>query len=298
MSKNPTLSKLGCSPEDRVVIIHADDLGMCHAANVAFEAMVAFGWVRCGSVMVPCPWFLELVEFSAEHPTADVGVHLTLNSEWQSYRWPPISTRDPESGLVDEQGYMPRTVDEVHARLVPEAVFVELRTQLERALEAGIDVTHVDTHMGAIAHLELLPGYIALAQEFEIPFMTARFSAEELQEQGYDPSLAFAIMKVYEELEAAGTPLIDHMVALPLDHSQNLLAQYRAAFEAMKPGLTHFVVHPCAPGFDMEAISQSAADRISDYRMLVNEELRDFVDEIGIKVIGYRELRDLMRGGG
>ena len=297
MGENPALTKLGYGSEDRVVIIHADDLGMCHAANVAFEEMVAFEWVRCGSVMVPCPWFLELAEFSASNSETDVGVHLTLNSEWAHYRWPPISTRDPASGLIDDQGYLPRTVEEVHERLVPEAAVSEMRAQVERALEAGVDLTHLDTHMGSVAHKELLPGYIALALEFDVPFMTARFTPEEFEEQGIDPALAGAILEQYGKLEAEGIPLVDHLVALELDHSSDLLPQYKRAFDRLEPGLTHFVVHPCVPGLDMEAISESAADRIADYQMFVNEELKAYIEDAGIKTVGYRELRELMRGG-
>lgn len=292
---NPALLKLGYTSMDRVVILHADDLGMCHAANVAFEQMVAFGWVRCGSVMVPCPWFLELAELTKSHPEADVGVHLTLNSEWASYRWPPISTRDPDSGLVDAEGYLPRTVEELHERLVPGAAIDEMRAQIERALEAGVDVTHIDTHMGSIAHRDLSLAYVALALEFAIPFMTARLTPEELEEQGLDPELAAGIMEQYKQLEMAGIPLVDHLAALQLDHSSDLVPQYKHAFDSLKPGLTHFVLHPCAQGFDMEAISQSAVDRIADLQMLVSEELKAYSEEVGIKVIGYRELRDLMR---
>lgn len=292
---NPALLRMGYSPTDSVVIIHADDLGMCHAANAAFKKMLDFGWVRCGSVMVPCPWFLELAALATSRPEADVGVHLTLNSEWASYRWPPISTCDPSSGLIDEQGYLPRTVEEVHERLVLEAAAAEMRAQVKRALEAGIDVTHIDTHMGTVAHSQLFPAYITLALEFKIPFMTARFTPEDLEGRGMDPALGEGIEGQYAQLEEAGVPLVDHLAALELDHSSELLPQYQRVFELLKPGLTHLVVHPCAPGFDMEAISQSAADRIADYRMLVSEELRAYAVEAGVKVIGYRELRGLMR---
>jgi predicted glycoside hydrolase/deacetylase ChbG (UPF0249 family) len=285
---NPALLRMGFSHSDPVVIIHADDLGMCHAANVAFEKMLDFEWVRCGSVMVPCPWFLELAALSASRPEADVGVHLTLNSEWASYRWPPMSTRDPSSGLVDEEGYLPRTVEEVHERLVPEAAIIEMRAQIERALDAGIDVTHIDTHMGSVAHPDLFPAYVALALEFRIPFMSARFTHEDLKARGVDHALGEGIGAQYAQLEAAGIPLVDHLAALELDHSGELLPQYKRAFDAFKPGLTHLVVHPCAPGFDMEAISQSAADRIADYQMLLSEELRAYAQVAGVKVIGYR----------
>jgi hypothetical protein len=126
--------------------------------------------------------------------------------------------------------------------------------------------------------------------------MTARFTPEELEEQGIDPALAAVVMEQYGQLQMAGIPLVDHLATLQLDHSSDLITQYKHAFDTFRPGLTHFVVHPSAPGFDMEAISQSAADRIADYQMLVSEEFRDYVEGIGISLIGYRELRKIMRG--
>ena len=186
-------------------------------------------------------------------------------------------------------------MEEVHESLVLESAIAEMRAQIERALEAGIDVTHIDTHMGSVAHPELFPAYVALGLEFGLPFMTARFTSEDLKERGADPALGEGIEAQYAQLEAVGIPLVDHLATLELDHSSELLPQYKRAFDTFKPGLTHLVVHPCAPGFDMEAISQSAVDRIADYQMLVNDELRSYAEEVGVKVIGYRELREVMK---
>jgi predicted glycoside hydrolase/deacetylase ChbG (UPF0249 family) len=117
MTSNPTLEQLGFGPHERVAIVHADDIGMCHAANVAFWQDQSFGIVTCGSVMMPCPWVPEMAAWCREHPEADVGVHLTLNSEWAGYRWRPLSTCDPKSGLVDGKGYMWRSVEDVYRHM-------------------------------------------------------------------------------------------------------------------------------------------------------------------------------------
>jgi hypothetical protein len=105
MQPNPVLKQLGFSKDDRVVIIHTDDIGMCQASIDAFADMVDYGLISSGAVMVPCPWFLEAAAYARAHPQADLGVHLTRTSEWETYRWGPISTRDPASGLLDEQGF-------------------------------------------------------------------------------------------------------------------------------------------------------------------------------------------------
>ena len=119
----PTLAeRLGFAPGDRVAVVHADDIGMCHAANVgAFDAL-ANGVVSCGSIMVPCPWFREAAALARANPVCDLGVHLTLNSEWEQYRWGPVAGRDRVPSLVDEQGYLPRTQIEVVRSAKPEHV--------------------------------------------------------------------------------------------------------------------------------------------------------------------------------
>ncbi|HUW13586.1 MAG TPA: ChbG/HpnK family deacetylase, partial [Anaerolineae bacterium] len=166
MLPNPALAALGFAPEDRVVIMHADDLGMCHAANTAFAALVESGRPLSGSVMVPCPWFPELAALGRAHPEADIGVHLTLNSEHPLYRWGPVSTRDVTSGLLDPDGYSPSTVEALHSRMSADAAMTEMRTQIERALAAGLDVTHLDAHMAAVVYPSLLRHYVDLALQF------------------------------------------------------------------------------------------------------------------------------------
>jgi predicted glycoside hydrolase/deacetylase ChbG (UPF0249 family) len=156
---NPALEKLGFAPDARVVIVHADDVGMCHAANVAFWEDHAFGIVTCGAVMMPCPWVPEMAAWCRAYPDADVGVHITLNCEWDRYRWAPLSTRDPESGLVDDEGYMWRSVQGLYDHMDPDAAIAEMRAQIDQALAMGMDVTHIDTHMGSVIHPQLLPAY-------------------------------------------------------------------------------------------------------------------------------------------
>src|SRR5512137_730397 len=150
MHPNPVLRKLGLADDDRAVIIHTDDIGMCQASLAAFADLVDFGLISSGATMVPCPWFPEVAAYCRAHPSVGLGVHLTLTSEWDSYRWGPISTRDPASGMIDDDGYFYRRSEPVQECADPEAVLVELQAQVERALKAGIDVTHVDTHMGTV----------------------------------------------------------------------------------------------------------------------------------------------------
>ena len=149
MTQNPVLRKLGFSAGDRVVIVHADDVGMCHATVPAFFELATGGLVSAGSVMVPCPWFREAAAEARRNPEADLGVHLTLTSEWENYRWGPVANRDCTSGLADATGCFfraPALMD----RPDPNVVLQEMRSQVHRAHDVGIDVTHIDCHMFAI----------------------------------------------------------------------------------------------------------------------------------------------------
>src|SRR5438270_361375 len=127
---NPILQELGFLPNDRVVVVHADDIGMCHSTVPAIDELMAFGLVTSASAMVPCPWFLEVAAWHQRNPQFDLGIHLTLTSEWDRYRWGPISTRAESSGLLDDQGYFHRTTLAVRRLAQREAVGLELRRQI------------------------------------------------------------------------------------------------------------------------------------------------------------------------
>ncbi|MER9319111.1 ChbG/HpnK family deacetylase [Mesorhizobium sp. M0659] len=140
----------------RQLVLHEDDVGMCHGANSAFLELTALGACSSGAVMVPCPWFPEMAEAAAADPRLDLGVHLTLNSEKQHYKWRPLTSPSRAAGLTDEFGYFWPDVATTRRKAAPQAVETELRAQIDTAYRAGIDVTHLDAHMGAALSPEFL----------------------------------------------------------------------------------------------------------------------------------------------
>ncbi|MDW8227363.1 MAG: ChbG/HpnK family deacetylase [Anaerolineales bacterium] len=207
MNPNPLLKKLGFSDTDRLVIIHVDDVGMCHASVQAFADLWEFGTISSGAVMVPCPWFRAVVDWARQHPEVDLGVHGTVNSEWDSYRWGPISTCDPTTGLIDEEGYLHKREPAVQAGADPEAVRIEIEAQLNRALAAGLDVTHLDTHMGTITHPRFIAGYLQLLGQARLPGLVPRLDAAGLRKLGLDEETANLFAVLIRQLEAAGMPM-------------------------------------------------------------------------------------------
>jgi predicted glycoside hydrolase/deacetylase ChbG (UPF0249 family) len=294
---NPYLKQLGFDENDRVVVIHADDVGMCQATIPAFADLVEFGLLSSGAVMVPCPWFLEAAAYCRQNPTADMGVHLTLTSEWKTYRWGPISTSDPSTGLIDEDGYFHHRAHQAQANGDPGAVQIELKAQLERALEAGIDVTHLDTHMGTLAHPKFIPAYIQLGRTHNIPVMIPVDAENDLQELGLDhETTASTAHFIQQEVNTRELIQIDRIKGLRLDQPRERLAQAESTFDALQPGLTHFVIHPAKDSPELRAAtSYTWQCRVGDYEVFRSEEFRSYIKNIGIQVIGYRPLRKLLQ---
>jgi len=296
---NNALKQLGYGPSDRVAIFHADDVGVCHGANAAFVELSQRGLISCGSVMAPCPWFPEAAALAREHSDLDSGVHLTLNSEWPDYRWRPISTTDRASGMFDPQGYfwsMPTVLRE-HARLDVDAVEAEFRAQIDAGIDAGIDVTHIDSHIGIAVIPELLDVYVRLARDYDLPTLLIR-DHESYQELPYlgdiDPA---RYQQALEALEREGFPIVDHFRLSP---GANREGEFREPYERLvrelPAGLTYVALHPSTPG-DTEAIFPPgwARLRTGEYRLLQDAELKQFVADQGIHIIGCRQLRDQMR---
>ena len=295
MQPNPVMKKLGFSDDDRVIIIHTDDIGMCQASVDAFAELDEFGLISSGAVMVPCPWFLEAAQYAVANPEADLGAHMTLTSEWNTYRWGPISTRDPESGLMDEEGYFHKTSQGVWQNANPEAAVNELEAQIQRAQQAGMNLTHIDTHMGSIAHPSIIPGYVQLAIKYGLPPMIPRMTAEALAaRKDVDDEAAGMAVELIHTLEEMGIPLLDGLSGLELIDAADRFEQAKQALRALKPGLTHFIIHPSKDTPELRKITSSWDCRVADYETFMSEATREFIKNEGIQVIGYRALKEIM----
>ena len=291
--------RLGFAANDRVAVVHVDDLGMCHAANEGgFEAL-ASGPATCGSIMVPCPWFREAAESARENPRFDLGVHLTLNAEWPHYRWGPVAGRREVPSLVDDQGYLPRTTLEVVQRARPAEVEVELRAQLEMALAAGVDVTHLDSHMGTVLFPPFLPIYAKLAVEFRLPVFAFHPDDAVLEARGlkgYGPFLRSAI----EQLEAAGIPAFDDFDSDSLEFALGEgLAHNRRRLAGLGRGVSYLICHAAAGGEELSSVTPDSAHQRDFERSFYGGEVgRKELEAAGIQTVGMRALRELVRAEG
>jgi predicted glycoside hydrolase/deacetylase ChbG (UPF0249 family) len=294
LNPNPVLKKLGLDDNDRVAIIHTDDIGMCQASVEAFADLDGMSIISSGAVMVPCPWFLQAAEYARLHSQVDLGIHLTLTSEWKTYRWGPVSTREPASGMVDEEGYFYHLTAPAQAHGDSGAVEIELTTQVERALKAGIVPTHIDTHMGTVAHPKFMGMYVQLAMKYKLPPMIFRLDEAGWRAAGLDPEFAKLAAGLIQQLEGSGLPLLDVLGGMNLDTDENRLERTKQALSDLRPGITHFIIHPSKDTPELRAITPDWRCRAADYQNFMNEQIRKHITKIGLHVIGYRVLKDLM----
>ncbi len=271
--------RLGFPADARLLILNCADLGFCHASTVGVYDALRDGIGTSASLIVPAPWARESAsQFRGE----DVGVRLTLNAEYDLYRWGPL-TQAPS--LLDGDGGFPRTVSDVWDHADLDEVRRECRAQVERAVLWGFDISHLDAHLDALLlRPEFFDVYLELAIDFGLPLRVLDAADE--------PKAGFPI----RELTAAeGVLFADHFASLPGRGTQ------QAFFEllgTLQPGVTEVTLHPAIDSPELRAISGDWESRVAHHVLLVAERGLDrAIADAGVTLIGYRPLRALMRSG-
>jgi predicted glycoside hydrolase/deacetylase ChbG (UPF0249 family) len=279
----------------RTVVIHEDDVGMSHGSNIAFRELTARGVCSAGSVMAPCPWFPETLELAAADPTLDLGVHLTLNSEKKPYRWRPLTNPPRSAGLTDAQGYFWLDVPAVRRSAVPEAVEAELRAQIDAAIAGGIDVTHLDDHMGVVMMPEFVDIYERLGRDYNVPILLPN-DLQAFNPMSYaGPASTSKYDQVVEKARALNEPIFDAVLETPWGRTTDAVSAYREMFAGIPEGLTYLALHFNAPG-DFEAIEPEFAHiRTEEYAFFGSGEVEALIAQHQIEVIGMRQIRDQLR---
>lgn len=284
---------LGFEPGAKLVVVHVDDLGMSDAANRGgLEALG--GAATCGSVMVPCPAFEGIAAIARERPELDLGVHLTLNAEYESWRWPPL--RDDVPGLVSPDGGMWRTTAETVEHASADEVARELRAQVDRALGAGIDVTHLDAHMGTIFQTRFVDVYADLSRDYRLPIFLPRVNQRVLESAGLSAA-ARTYFDLIEGLESEGVPVFDHFNVDSLSFEPGSGTEHnRARLDTLGPGLSYLVIHAALGGRELESITSDWRQRDEERRIYSDGSLAHVLADGGFRTLGMRPLRDLLRG--
>jgi predicted glycoside hydrolase/deacetylase ChbG (UPF0249 family) len=279
--------KLGYKSTDKLLIINCDDVGMCHSSNLAVIEGMEKGLITSGSIMTPCPWFNEIAAYANTHPEKDFGVHLDHTAEWKFYRWGSVAPRDSVKGLYDKEGYLWKSEEEVYAHSTPEEALIEARAQIKKALNAGIPVTHLDSHMGTLQYRpEYLNVYVQLSLEFNLPLRMAAQSTME----------SFGFPEFRKQFAEKGIVFTDYFVYDELAGYKDVKSFWINIIKNLKPGVTELFIHASKESDELKAITNSWNVRIQEASVFTSDpDIRQLIKDNNIVLIGYRPLMELQR---
>jgi len=278
--------RLGFQRDAKLLIIHADDLALAHSVDAASFAALERKAASSASVMVPCPWFTEVAAYAREHPEHDLGLHLTLTSEWKTYRWGPAAAKDQVPGLLDPSGYLWPDVPEVAKHAKPEEVEREIRAQVELAIRSGLKPTHLDTHMGTVfANPGFFAAYLKVAHEYGIPAFVPRVA-------GASPQLLAMLRDT--DIVLDGFAMAGEQVK-----PDGWQAYYAGVVRSLKPGLTQLIVHLAYDDAEAQAVmvdhpAYGSAWRQRDFDVITSPEFKKLLDDNHVILIGWKDLKKLL----
>ena len=279
--------RLGYPRDAKLLIVHADDLGVAHSVNRASIKALETGLVSSASIMIPCPWLPEIVAYARTHPEADLGLHLTLTSEWSLYRWGPVLGKERVPSLLDSSGYLYPLEREAAAHMDIQEAEAEIRAQIARAKALGIQPTHLDSHMGTLYQSKaLFEMLVRVASENKLPF---RLSRESFTRAPFMPSLL-----------GPGDVVLDRIISIeptvaPADWSKF----YAEEIKNLKPGVTCMIVHLAFADDEMKGVTfghpnWGAEWRQRDFDFVTSDAFRKLLKENNVKLITWREVGKLI----
>ena len=275
--------RLGYPADAKLLIVHADDLGMAHSVNAATIKAFESGLVNSGSIMIPCPWLPEIAAYARAHPEVDLGLHLTLTSEWRFYRWGPVLPKDRVSSLLDNTGYLYPTESEAATHAKTMEVETEIRAQIDRARAMGIKPTHLDSHMGTLyQNKTLLETLLRVGRDNQLPVLLPR----ELF------ALRGDLLSALNQSDIA----IDRMITIgPNIPADGWSKFYSDAIKTLQPGVTELIIHIAYDDEEMRGATVDhpdwgAAWRQRDFQFFTSDTFRRLLQENQIKLVSWREI--------
>src|SRR5499427_3926701 len=279
--------RMGYPADAKLLIVHADDLAVAHSVDAASLDALEKGGVTSASIMVPCPWLSEVAAYAKSHLNADLGLHLTLTSEWKVYRWGPVEAKDKVASLLDPSGYLWPETGPAAQNLKAEEAEREIRAQVERAIAAGIHPSHVDSHMGVLfSRPDLFAAYVKVAHDYHLPFLAVRVADERAK-----------LLSLLSEKDA----IVDSIVmANPTVHAGQWKESYGNAIMNLKPGLSEMIVHLGHDDAELQAVTIDHPDfgsawRQRDYDFVTSPEFKKMLEENHIVLVQWKDLRKLLK---
>ncbi|MFB9330408.1 polysaccharide deacetylase family protein [Paenibacillus aurantiacus] len=298
-----TAERLGFGPQDRLLIVNADDFGLCHAVNQGIQSLLSDGIVSSATLMTPCGWAREAALWSARHRHLDVGVHLTFTSEWDAYKWGPVYRGGSTQSLVTDEGYFHKDAKSFERFADPAEVRQELVAQIEMALALGVELTHADNHMGSLYGIQTGRHFIAevfdVCAEYGLPF---RLPRNLLLEDGQvaPPELASQAGRMAKLADEKGVVVLDYLLGLPFrgapgETFDSFKTQMIALLRNLHPGVSEVILHPSLVTDELLAFHGEPLRRGMEMELFRDPDIRRTIAEEGILPVRWRDLRELQR---
>ncbi len=287
MGQSKTIAeRLGYPADSKLLIIHADDLAVAHSEDAASFDALDKGAVTSASIMIPCPWLTEVADYAKAHPDADLGLHLTLTSEWQTYRWGPIAPRDKVPSLLDASGYLWPETEPGKQHIKADEAEREIRAQIEHAVAMGIHPTHVDSHMGMLFERPDLFGvYVKVAREYKLPFLAS-----------LDSNTPKELSSLISPTDVVINGVVMADPGIPANQWKDF---YLNAVKNLKPGVTEFIVHLGHDDAELQAVTVGHPDygsawRQRDYEVMNSPEFKGALHANHVILVHWKDLKKLL----
>jgi predicted glycoside hydrolase/deacetylase ChbG (UPF0249 family) len=285
--------KLGYPEGKKVLLLHMDDLGMCPEANAAGKQYIENKQILSGAVMMPCPEAAAFIAYANEHPETDIGLHLTLTSEWKTYRWPSVTDPAKVPGLIDPDGKMWHEVPDVVRHASADEVETEIRAQIEKSLALGHRPSHIDTHMGTLyGSPEYAKAFFKVAQEYNIPAnaidVSVKAVADKFKEQGYP--INDDMIKILNDYHL---PKLDNFTSVPRGSTyEEKRDKFLALVKSLNPGLTEIIFHPSVESDNLKTITNSWQQRVWESQLFADPVVREFIEKEGIIITDWKQIME------
>jgi len=277
----------------KILIVNVDDLGLDIGSGEAFLELQKYGSVNSGSVMVPCPWFSQIVELYRTNPHLSIGIHLTLTSEWQQYRWRPLTTNKKSSGLIDDDGFFWENRKLLRENLNLRSAEIELNAQIRTALNAGIQITHIDCHMGVGIIPELVNIYLKLGMKYNLPILLPRNIEKTLKLYKIEESWLPYYKKIISNLEKKHYRLVDNFQITPCFNSDKAIKGYEELLTSLNQGSTFLSLHANKKGAikDIDPIKYYV--RVDEYNIFKEYFNHDWMQKHNIITMNLKDFWNL-----
>jgi len=285
--------KLGWPAGKKVVMLHADDIGMCPEANTAAKQQLEAGDIQSAAVMIPCPNAEEFITYAKNNPKLDVGLHLTLTSEWKTHRWGPVTDDAEVPGLLDEDKKLWHTVPQVVQHASADEVEKEIRAQIEQSIAWGHRPDHIDTHMGTLfGDPSYVKVYMKVAEEYGIPANIIDISnptvLAEFRSKGYP--MDDTVVKMSEDYTL---PKLDYFTSAPKAETyEEKIGSFKELINSLEPGLTEIIFHPSVETENLKGITGSWQQRSWEAQMFSDPDLIQFFEDEDIVFTNWQEIME------